>query len=158
MKIRWSMRFAVALGFASAITLVSSLALAGRSEQASKPEINVVPCKAIISAEGKDNYMAYCAVCHGKDAKGGGPAAAAMKLPVPDLTTLAGRNGGKFNYFAVEDIIRGTGKDPTKAHGTEDMPVWGPVFTAAISDTASRTLRIKNLVTYIQSIQQGTTN
>jgi mono/diheme cytochrome c family protein len=102
--------------------------------------------------------MAYCAVCHGKDAKGGGPAAAAMKLPVPDLTTLAGRNGGKFNYFAVEDIIRGTGKDPTKAHGTEDMPVWGPVFTAAISDTASRTLRIKNLVTYIQSIQQGTTN
>jgi hypothetical protein len=58
----------------------------------------------------------------------GTPAAPAMKVPVPDLTTIAKRSAGKFNATDVEYIIRGTGKTATPAHGVEDMPIWGDVF------------------------------
>ncbi|MBZ5572099.1 MAG: cytochrome c [Acidobacteriia bacterium] len=46
-------------------------------------------------ASGQQMYSAYCAVCHGNDGKGGGPAAEALKVPPPDLTVLARKNGGK---------------------------------------------------------------
>ena len=78
-----------------------------------------------------------------------------MKAPVPDLTTIARRHGGKFDSAAVEYIVRGTGKTETPAHGTKEMPIWGPVFASAVGDPAATTLRIKNLVRYLESIQQG---
>ena len=105
----------------------------------------------INSVEGVDNFNAYCAVCHGSDGKGNGPAAPAMKVPVADLTTIAKRNKGRFNPVQVEETIRGTGKTPTPAHGVEEMPIWGEVFRS--EDKARSTLRIGNLVMYIESIQ-----
>ena len=36
---------------------------------------------------GKREYESKCAVCHGKDAKGGGPYSAELKRSPPDLTT-----------------------------------------------------------------------
>ena len=74
-----------------------------------------------------------------------------MKNPVPDLTTIAKRNGGKFNAMEVGYVIRGTGKTSTPAHGVETMPVWGDVFRT--EDRGTNTLRIGNLVSYIESIQ-----
>jgi mono/diheme cytochrome c family protein len=62
---------------------------AGRQRQT--PEVKAVPYAAIQSVEGRENFTAYCAVCHGVDGRGNGPAAPAMKVPVPDLTTLAAR-------------------------------------------------------------------
>jgi mono/diheme cytochrome c family protein len=46
---------------------------------AQKPTVKAVHAPPIVSLDGKDNYDAYCAVCHGRDAKGNGPAAPAMK-------------------------------------------------------------------------------
>lgn len=110
------------------------------------------PAKAILSVEGKDTYAAYCAACHGKDAKGDGPAASALKSAVPDLTTLARRNNGKFDTVGVQRTI--TGDDRRFAvHGSEEMPIWGPVFRAAQGDT-STLLRVANLATYLKTIQQ----
>jgi mono/diheme cytochrome c family protein len=118
---------------------------------AEKPKVKAVRAAPIASLEGKDNYDAYCAVCHGATAKGDGPAAPAMKAPVPDLTTIAKRHDGKFDSTNVEMTIRGTGKTATPAHGVESMPVWGDVFN--YEDKARAILRVRNLAKYLESIQ-----
>ena len=130
------------------------VAAGAQTPPAQKPKIKVVTAIPITSVEGADNFAAYCAVCHGREGKGDGPAAPAMKVPVPDLTTIAKRNNGKFNATLVEFIIRGTGKTPTPAHGVEDMPIWGEVFHS--EDKARSTLQIGNLVKYVESLQVGT--
>jgi mono/diheme cytochrome c family protein len=139
------------------IAVVAGFTLAGRTTianagQKAVPEIKTVPCNAIASVEGKENFAAYCAVCHGADARGGGPAAPAMKAAVPDLTTIAKRHDGKFDALAVQYVITSSA---TPAHGSPEMPVWGEAFRG---DTPSgsrehTTLRIRNLVTYLESLQ-----
>jgi mono/diheme cytochrome c family protein len=114
------------------------------------PQIKTAPATALVGIEGKDTFMAYCAVCHGADARGGGPAAPALKMPVPDLTTMAKRHG-KFNHDAVERRIMGIDQMPA-AHGTMTMPIWGPVFRAT-GDQPKTVLRITNLVKYLEDLQ-----
>lgn len=122
--------------------------------QSPVPAVKVVPYAAIQSVEGRDNFVAYCAVCHGMDGKGDGPAAPAMKAPVPDLTTLAMRHNGKFDSVAVEYIVKGTGKLVTPAHGSSEMPIWGRVFAPLAADQPVATIRIRNLVQYMETIQR----
>ena len=88
---------------------------AAQAQEQTKPTIKRVEAQPIVSVEGKDNFEAYCATCHGKEAKGNGPAAAALKVPPPDLTILARKNGGKFNSTEVEGTI--TGKNKITAKG-----------------------------------------
>jgi mono/diheme cytochrome c family protein len=137
----------VGLGLALGVT-VRATAPPGQTA----PQIKEVPCNAILSLEGRDNFLAYCAVCHGADAKGTGPAARVLKVPVPDLTTLAKRHGGKFDYFAVLRQVSGEDRMPP-VHGTTTMPMWGPVFRNAQYDRAIVKLRLESLVKYLQSIQ-----
>lgn len=136
------------------LVFVAGLALALVLPAASMAQtIKREPARPIDSVEGVDLYNAYCAVCHGKDGKGAGPAAAAIKVPMPDLTTLAKRSGGKFSTVSVEGVITGKGK-MTPAHGSADMPMWGPIFRALSSDEDMQKLRVANLVKYIESLQQ----
>ena len=121
--------------------------------QKPKPTVKRVEARPIVSIEGKDNFEAYCASCHGKAARGDGPAAPALKVPPPDLTQLAKKHGGKFNAADVEQTITGAGQMPA-AHGSRDMPLWGPVFRSLAADTNVTALRVKNLVKYIESIQE----
>jgi mono/diheme cytochrome c family protein len=102
---------------------------------------------------GKKTYMEYCAACHGEDAKGMGPAASSLKTPPSDLTTLAKRHSGKFPEDYVAQVIR-FGK-PIQAHGSVDMPVWGPIFNARdkFNEVAVRQ-RIKNLCEYLATLQE----
>lgn len=116
-----------------------------------KPKVKAVTAMPITSVEGKDNYDAYCAVCHGTAAKGDGPAAPAMKAPVPDLTTIAKRHDGKFQPAVIEMIVKGTGRTPTPAHGVDTMPIWGDVFHS--EEPTRALLRMRNLVRYLESIQ-----
>ena len=90
-------------------------------------------------------------MCHGKDATGNGPAAAALKVPPPDLTTLARRNGGKFDRNAVRATVQGISKP---AHGSDDMPIWGPVFETVAASQGEASLRLANLVDYLATLQQ----
>lgn len=105
------------------------------------------------AASGKEMYVAYCASCHGMSGKGNGPAASALKAPATDLTTLAKTNGGKFPSDHVYEVINGRASTP--AHGSPEMPVWGPVFRQLSNGhQAEVQQRITNLTDYIRSLQQ----
>jgi hypothetical protein len=56
----------------------------------------------------------------------------------------------------VELIVKGTGKTATPAHGIETMPIWGDVFRT--DDPTRTTLRVKNLVKYVESLQIATSS
>ena len=119
---------------------------------AQQKEVKHVPIKPTSPASGSEMYANYCAVCHGKDGKGGGPAADALKVPPTDLTTLSKRNGGKFPSAHVASAIRGDVNLP--AHGSKEMPVWGPLFgRLSQGHPAEVQQRIANLSAYIESLQ-----
>ena len=104
-------------------------------------------------ASGKDMYTAYCASCHGADGKGNGPAASALKAAPSDLTAIQKANGGKFPADHVFEVINGRASTP--AHGSADMPVWGPIFRRLSgSHDAEVQQRVNNLTDYIRSMQQ----
>ena len=104
-------------------------------------------------ASGKQTYRDYCAACHGANGKGMGPVASELKTPPSDLTKLAKRHGGKFPEDYVAGVVR-LGK-PLGAHGSSDMPVWGPVFLVRDGfNEAALQKRIKNLCAYLATLQE----
>lgn len=107
------------------------------------------------SVAGKDSFDAYCASCHGVRGSGDGPVAAALKSRPADLTALARRNNGSYPRERVLAFVAGTGRT-LAAHGTTEMPIWGPIFLAFESDAVVRQ-RLQNVVDYIESIQAPTT-
>jgi mono/diheme cytochrome c family protein len=120
---------------------------------AATPTAQSVPL-VIPSLAGQDLFSFYCATCHGADARGNGPVAAALKTPPPDLTRLARRNGGSFPRGRVVQFIAGGGTTLRGAHGSPEMPVWGPIFRALDpSDERLVLIRIENIVQYLESIQ-----
>ena len=138
--------FAVGVLFAAA-----SLCCAQQPAQ-SKPEVKKEPIQQTSPASGQEMYVQYCAPCHGVDAKGNGPAAPALKSAPTDLTQLTKTHGGKY----PDDMLAATLKfgDGPGAHGSADMPVWGPLFQSLdkYHDTSVQQ-RISNLVKYIQTLQ-----
>jgi len=108
--------------------------------------------RLIDSLDGAALYRAYCAVCHGSDARGDGPMAASLKVTPPDLTGIAARNGGGYPMGHVERIISGEQQLPG-GHGTRAMPVWGPIFSQIAWDQDLGRLRVHNLATYIGRLQ-----
>jgi mono/diheme cytochrome c family protein len=102
---------------------------------------------------GKQLYREHCASCHGSDGKGGGPVASSLSTRPPDLTTLAKRHVGAFPEQYVTTVLR-FGTD-ISAHGSSEMPVWGPIFEFLehYNEEAVRR-RIENLCGYLKSIQE----
>jgi mono/diheme cytochrome c family protein len=118
-----------------------------------KPIVNRTQLPPTYQPSGRQMYKEYCAACHGVDGRGLGPAASALKTPPPDLTTLAKRNGGKFPYDYVANVLR-FGIRIT-AHGSADMPTWGPIFGYLEHyNEAAVQQRIKNLCDYLTSLQE----
>ncbi len=114
--------------------------------------IKHVTVKPTSPTSGKEMFTSYCAVCHGTDGKGGGPAASALKTPPADLTMLSKNNGGKFPAMKVTSILRGT-SDLT-AHGAKEMPVWGPLFRSMDGGHEGEVQqRVTNLTQYVESLQ-----
>lgn len=114
---------------------------------------NTPPAPAFLgdSLVGKDSFEAYCASCHGANARGDGPVSRALKGTPADLTMLAAHNRGTFPRERVTAILTGGGRT-VAAHGTTEMPIWGPLFRAFESDARVR-VRIDNLVNYLETIQ-----
>ena len=103
--------------------------------------------------EGPRIFRYYCAACHGADGRGHGPASVALKHAVSDLTLISQRNGGKFPYEHVKEIIEGKQSGPL-AHGDREMPIWGPIFHEVESDQDWGEVRLDAITKYLESIQQ----
>jgi mono/diheme cytochrome c family protein len=120
---------------------------------AQNPKVINIPVRHTSANSGKEMFAAYCAACHGKEGKGDGPVAAALKVPPTDLTILARQKAGKFPSMQVAKAI--TGEAGISAHGSKDMPIWGPVFMSMSHQHESVVhLRVANLTEYIKSLQQ----
>lgn len=146
------MRVMKFISVAAILVMISALAVAQQAPAESKPSVKHVPITNAPSSSGKEMFNSYCAVCHGKDAKGNGPAASAMKTAPSDLTVLAKNNGGKYPAAHVAAVIKGQALTPS--HGSQDMPIWGPLFSSiSQGHEAQVQQRIANLVTYIEGVQ-----
>ena len=96
-------------------------------------------------------FREYCAVCHGIDGKGTGPAASAFRIRPADLTVLAKKNGGKFPGAEITKELKSAYQAP---HGSYEMPIWGAFFSElSPKSQAVAALRVTNLVKYIESLQ-----
>jgi mono/diheme cytochrome c family protein len=119
---------------------------------AQQKEVKHVPVKPTSAASGKQMYDNYCAVCHGTNGRGGGPAAEALKTAPTNLTILSQKEGGKFPAAHVASAIRGDINVP--AHGSKDMPIWGNLFWHMSQGHEGEVqLRVANLTNHIESLQ-----
>jgi mono/diheme cytochrome c family protein len=106
---------------------------------------------ATASLDGKSLFLEYCAVCHGKDAKGAGPAVDALKQRPTDLTQISRKNNGKFPETRIFAILKG--EQPVTAHGNADMPTWGKTFSDMNVNLNVGQGRMHALVMYLEEIQ-----
>jgi len=142
----------VILMFTALVVFTCMVAAQDQTPDQNKTVIQHVPITTTSPVSGKEMYTAYCAVCHGTDGKGGGPAASALKMPPTDLTQLSKNNGGKYPALKVTSTIRGTGDLP--AHGSRDMPVWGQLFwNMSRGHEGEVQQRVSNLTHYIETLQ-----
>ncbi|HME69972.1 MAG TPA: cytochrome c [Myxococcota bacterium] len=104
---------------------------------------------------GGELYRRYCASCHGVDGHGDGSLAASLNQKPADLTTLAKRNGGKFDEAAVMMTI--DGRRLVAQHGPRVMPVWGAIFAEQHVGKPfamyGATLDARALADYLRTIQ-----
>ena len=127
------------------------LALCAASGNAQTKEVKKEPVQMTSAASGSEMFVSYCAPCHGKSGKGDGPAASALKVPPANLTELARKNNGKFPADRISTDLR---NGISGAHGSTDMPIWGPLFSKVSSnDDAIVQMRISNLIHYLESFQ-----
>ena len=110
---------------------------------------------------GREYFGRYCAVCHGSDGRGQGDYANVLKIPPPDLTTVAKRLGDGRQFPASELAAIVDGRKHVRAHGEPEMPVWGVRFEekAAVERAGETGIRaeVRFLVEFIRSLQEETT-
>ena len=126
---------------------ISTAAVSAQTKQ-----IKVENAKPASTFKGDDLYRQFCAVCHGPDGKGNGPAASALKARATDLTQLSRQNNAKFPTLHVKNIL--TGVDAVAAHGNIEMPTWGDTFKSISANETFGGMRIDALVEYLQKIQR----
>ena len=110
----------------------------------------------LLAERGAALFRTHCAVCHGLDGRGEGPAAPALRQRPADLTAIATRDGGRFDDARIARVIDGRFDAP--AHGSREMPVWGARLG---DDVPERELaeefvrgRIQLLVEHLRSLQE----
>ena len=138
---RWSMLLLLCLVLLPAVLLPA----AQKQDKTTSSARNTV--------EGAKIFQYHCAVCHGVDGRGHGPDSVVLKHPVPDLTLISQRSGGKFPYQRVKAIVEGT-ESGLLVHGDREMPIWGPIFHEVESDQDWGEVRLEAITQHMESIQQ----
>jgi mono/diheme cytochrome c family protein len=111
-----------------------------------------IPVNKTSPADGKQMYTSYCAPCHGVDGRGAGPVAPALKVQPTDLSVLSRNNHGKFPDTHIVSVLQNGSELP--AHGTAQMPVWGPILgKMSQTNPQDKLLRMSNLSRYLETLQ-----
>ena len=141
MTIRASLCFA---GLLSGVLLAGSIGDQRVSAQTKPPKQDY--------NSGEYLYRTFCASCHGDAGHGDGPAAVALRAPLPDLTRVTARAGGAFPRENIRRIV--DGRQPVPGHDIE-MPRWGRVLRSVEGDN-DRAIqqRIDALVKHVESMQR----
>lgn len=135
----------------SLLAMVAGLVLAVGFADQTKNKI-IIPVEKTSPSDGKQMFNSYCAPCHGADGRGHGPAAQALKTQPVDLTLLARMNHGKYPDTHVLSVLQFGAE--IKAHGSSEMPVWGPILSNMnATDAQAKQLRLGNLSRYLERIQ-----
>ena len=132
-----------------AILLTTAVVVA--QHEASPPQSPALIPQSLI---GSTSFDLYCASCHGRDGTGNGPVASSLRIRPADLTTVARRHNGVFPREEVRAYIDGRRRAPA-AHGSSEMPVWGPLLRALDPSDRRVIVRLDNLVAFIESIQKA---
>ncbi|MEY4951547.1 MAG: hypothetical protein RL698_3758 [Pseudomonadota bacterium] len=105
---------------------------------------------------GRDQYVKYCATCHGPSGTGDGVASSTFNKHPVDLTQLSRQNGGTFPMAKVISIVKGD--TPISAHGKREMPVWGEILGHPLDDSMyqqdAANLKILSIASYLETIQK----
>ena len=107
--------------------------------------------------DGRAVWLDACASCHGPSARGDGPMAEMLALPVPNLTGLAAANGGSFPWLRVVHLV--DGRSGLRGHGGP-MPILGALMrgdaVAAEAPDGSPVItsaRVLAVVAWLESVQ-----
>ena len=109
------------------------------------------------SARGKRLFDDQCAICHGANGEGAGPASLGLGAPPPSLQFLAASNDGVFPRNYVLSVIQGLDRhtDPTAA-----MPIFGdadmgqPITVNTDGATETLPSDMLALLTYLKTVQR----
>lgn len=130
------------------VVLLVSMVVFAFAQNRSQRELPIRP------VDGASISRHYCAACHGLDGRGNGPASEALKRKVPDLTRLSLRNHSAFPAIHVRTVIMFGADDLLPAHGSKEMPIWGPIFHEIEFDQDLGKVRLENVTEYLESIQR----
>ena len=142
----FSDRIGVVLFGVSAAVLCAHLTAA--QEPGSQPAVS----SAI--ASGRTTFRQFCGPCHGVSAKGDGPVGRLLLTKPADLTQLRRRHQDEFPRTILEQMLLLGTRMETEAHGSEQMPIWGPVFRNIDTNESVVKERVANLLAYLESIQE----
>jgi mono/diheme cytochrome c family protein len=135
----------------SLMALAAGLVLAVGYADQNRNKVTI-PVDKTSPTDGRQMFNGYCAPCHGADGRGNGPAARALKTQPVDLTTLARNNHGKYPDAHVLAVLQFGSEIP--AHGSQEMPVWGPILGRMnIANAQDKDLRLANLTHYLEHLQ-----
>lgn len=133
------------------IAAIATLAVGTTYAEQSTSKITI-PVTRTPATSGKQMYGNYCAPCHGVDGRGQGPVSSSLRTTPADLTALARNNHGKYPDSHVVTVLQSGAE--VAAHGTAEMPVWGPILAKMnVNNAQDRMLRISNLSRYMETMQ-----
>jgi mono/diheme cytochrome c family protein len=141
--------------FAIAIVVATSTAYAA-TPAIMEPAVTAPTIEQPSAPDGAALFATHCASCHGALGAGDGELAPSLSVVLQDLRYLTARSDGVFPRDFVVKII--DGRTRRAAHGPEDMPVWGGVFSREAAENSQDPdtvdARIDALANYLQAIQR----
>jgi mono/diheme cytochrome c family protein len=153
LRILMSIVFGCAASFAWSQAPAGSQAASNTVEPGTaQVRMEIVSVHHVSPVSGEQMYAAYCASCHGANARGDGPAASALNKRVPDLTALAAQNEGRYPGHRVMLVL--SQFDTSHGRGSADMPDWYPALRSlSRSYPYTAHLRAFNLANYLKTLQ-----